>query len=214
MHMSTRICVNNVRRLGSSVLALLFLASCSSKLPPEITSKDAPAPGTSSEYVIGPGDTLRIFVWRNAEFSVTVPVRPDGKFSTPLVEDIQAVNKTPTELAREIEARLAQYIKNPVVTVIVTNFVGSSFQQVRVIGEATRPQAIPYHKGMTLLDVMIAVNGLTEFAAGNRASIVRGHGAKRQQYNVRLEDLMKKGDISADAEVLPGDILIIPQSFF
>ena len=202
-------------RLGGSALALLFLCSCATGLPPGLTSPaDTPGRGTSTEYVIGPGDTLRVFVWRNEEFSVTVPVRPDGKFSTPLVEDIQAVGRTPTALGREIEARLSQYIKNPVVTIIVTNFVGSSFQQVRVIGEATRPQAIPHHQGMTLLDVMIAVNGLTEFAAGNRAKIVRGRGTNRQQYNVRLEDLLKKGDISADAEVLPGDILIIPQSFF
>ena len=193
---------------------LLFLFSCSSKTAPELGSDKAPGTESTVQYIIGPGDTLRIFVWRNPDFSVTVPVRPDGKFSTPLVEDIQAVGKTPTVLAREVESRLGQYIKNPVVTVIVTNSVGASFQQVRVIGEATQPQAIPYHQGMTLLDVMIAVNGLTEFAAGNRASIVRGKGTQRKQYNVRLEDLLKKGDISADAEVFPGDILIIPQSYF
>jgi len=201
-------------RLGGGILVLLFLFSCSSKTAPELGSDKAPGTESTVQYIIGPGDTLRIFVWRNPDFSVTVPVRPDGKFSTPLVEDIQAVGKTPTVLAREVENRLGQYIKNPVVTVIVTNSVGASFQQVRVIGEATQPQAIPYHQGMTLLDVMIAVNGLTEFAAGNRASIVRGQGTERKQYNVRLEDLLKKGDISADAEVFPGDILIIPQSYF
>jgi len=146
--------------------------------------------------------------------STTVPVRPDGRISLPLIEDLQAANKTPTELARDVEKVLAEFVQNPVVTVIVTNFVGPFDQQVRVVGEASTPQAIPYREKMTVLDVMIAVGGLTEFAAGNRAVIVRSSGKKKNSYRVRLDDLLKDGDVSANVDVLPGDVLIIPQSWF
>ena len=143
-----------------------------------------------------------------------MPVRPDGRISLPLIEDLQAANKTPTELARDVEKVLAEFVQNPVVTVIVTNFVGPFDQQVRVVGEASTPQAIPYREKMTVLDVMIAVGGLTEFAAGNRAVIVRSSGKKKNSYRVRLDDLLKDGDVSANVDVLPGDVLIIPQSWF
>lgn len=145
---------------------------------------------------------------------MTIPVRPDGKITTPLVEDLQASGKTTTQIAREIEQVLTRYIQSPVVTVIVTNFSGPYDQQVRVIGEATKPQALPYRESMTLLDVMIAVGGITDFAAGNRASILRTEGGKKQQFRVRLTDLIRGGDLSANVEMRPGDVLVIPQSFF
>jgi len=170
--------------------------------------------GTSPGYLIGPGDNLQIFVWRNPELSTTIPVRPDGRISMPLIEDLQAANKTPTELARDVEKVLSEYVQNPVVTVIVTGFVGPFDQQVRVVGEASTPRAIPYREKMTVLDVMIAVGGLTEFAAGNRAVIVRSTNGKQKSYRVRLDDLLKDGDVSANVDMLPGDVLIIPQSWF
>ena len=165
------------------------------------------------EYIIGPGDTLNILVWRNPELSMTVPVRPDGRITTPLVEDIPATGQSPTQLARSIEKSLAKYIQDPVVTVIVTGFHGPHERQVRVVGEAAQPQALPYSEKMTLLDVMIAVGGITEFANGNKATILRG-GEKPQQFTVRLRDLVKLGDVSANVEMRPGDVLIIPESFF
>jgi polysaccharide biosynthesis/export protein len=181
--------------------------------------EDAPtaAPRSVSEspgYLIGPGDLLQIFVWRNPELSTTVPVRPDGLLSIPLIEDLPAANKTPTQLARDVEKVLAEFVQNPVVTVIVTGFTGPFDQQVRVVGEASQPQAIQYKEKMTVLDVMIAVGGLTEFAAGNRAVIVRGAKGKKATYRVRLDDLLKDGDVSANVDVLPGDVLIVPQSWF
>jgi len=163
---------------------------------------------------VGPGDTLNVVVWRSPELSMTVPVRPDGKITTPLVEDLQASGKTTTQIAREIEKVLSRYVQTPVVTVIVTNFAGPYSQQVRVIGEAAKPQALPYRENMTLLDVMIAVGGITDFAAGNRASILRTEGGKSAQFGVRLNDLMRGGDLSANVPMRPGDVLIIPQSYF
>lgn len=177
----------------------------------------APAPASAGaegySYVIGPGDTLGITVWRNPELSTTVPVRPDGKISTPLVEDLQAIGKDPSTLARDIEKALAKYIRDPVVTVVVTNFVGPYSEQIRVIGEAAKPQILAYRQKMTLLDVMIAVGGLTDFADGNAATILRTSEANKQ-YSVRLKDLVKRGDVSANVEMRPGDVLIIPQSWF
>jgi polysaccharide biosynthesis/export protein len=165
-------------------------------------------------YIIGPGDSLNIFVWRNPELTTTVPVRPDGKFSTPLVEDLQASGRTPTELARDIEKALAEFIRDPLVTVIVGGFTGEYYEQIRVVGEASEPAALPYRKNMTLLDVMIAVGGLTEFAAGNRAALVRTSTSGQQELRVRLEDLIKDGDISANVAMEPGDVLIIPEAWF
>ena len=170
--------------------------------------------GTSPGYLVGPGDQLQIFVWRNPELSTTIPVRPDGRISMPLIEDLQAANKTPTELARDVEKVLSEFVQNPVVTVMVTGFIGPFDQQVRVVGEAAAPRAIPYSEKMTVLDVMIAVGGLTEFAAGNRAVIIRAAGDKKNSYRVRLDDLLKEGDVTANVDVLPGDVLIIPQSWF
>ena len=167
------------------------------------------------QYFIGPGDRLDIFVWRNPELSVTnIPVRPDGRISSPLVEDILASGKTPIGLARDIESKLREYIKDPLVTVTITDFTGRLEQQIRVIGEAAQPMSIPYSRNMTLLDAMIAVGGLTEFAAGNRAVIVRNINGGQDQIRVRLEDLIKDGDISANIGLAPGDILVIPESMF
>jgi polysaccharide export outer membrane protein len=164
-------------------------------------------------YVIGPGDTVNIVVWRNPELSMSVPVRPDGKITTPLVEDLQAMGKDASTLGRDIEKALEKYIREPVVTVIVTSFVGPYSEQIRVVGEAAKPMILPYRQKMTALDVMIAVGGMTEFADGNKASILRtGEGNK--QYSVRLSDLLKRGDVSANVEMRPGDVLIIPQSWF
>ena len=169
---------------------------------------------TDTEYLIGPGDAVNIIVWRNPEVSMSVPVRPDGKITTPLVEDLPAAGKTSTALARDIEKALAKYIQQPVVTVVVTSFVGNYSEQIRVIGQATRPQALPYRRDMSLMDVMIAVGGTTEFAAGNRASLIRTVDGKQQRFNVRLDDLVKDGDISANVPMRPGDVLVIPESFF
>ncbi|HET9978255.1 MAG TPA: XrtA/PEP-CTERM system exopolysaccharide export protein [Burkholderiaceae bacterium] len=164
-------------------------------------------------YIISPGDTLNIIVARNPELSMSVPVRPDGKISAPLVDEMLAQGKTSVQLARELETALSKYVRDPVVTIIVTGIVGSYSEQVRVVGEAARPQFLPYKQKMTLLDVMIAVGGLTDFAAGNRAIILRTTEGNKQ-YAVRLKDLIKGGDISANVEMRPGDILIIPQSLF
>jgi polysaccharide biosynthesis/export protein len=166
-------------------------------------------------YLIGPGDTLSVFVYRSPELSeANLPVRPDGRISVPLIEDVVAAGKTPTELAREIEGRLKQYVKDPTVTVIVRSFVGPFNRQIRVIGEATEPLAIPYREHMTLLDVMIATRGLTKFAAGNSAVIARREDGRQKTIKVRLSDLIKDGDISQNMEMRPGDTLIIPQTWF
>jgi polysaccharide biosynthesis/export protein len=165
-------------------------------------------------YIIGPGDSLNIFVWRNPELTQTVPVRPDGKISVPLVEDLKASGKTATELAREVEKVLSQYVREPLVTVIVQNFAGTYDEQIRVVGEAAEPRALPYRSNMTILDVMIAVGGLTEFADGNQARLVRRTGEGQSQARVRLDDLLKNGDITANVAVAPGDIVIIPEAWF
>lgn len=198
-----------VRILLPAVLPVL-IASCATPLtaPPPVSDS------TNPNYIIGPGDTLEIFVWRNPEVSTTLPVRPDGKISTPLVEDMLASGKTPTELARNIESQLAAYIKEPLVTVMVRGFVGPYSQQIRVVGAAAEPRELPYRANMTLLDLMIAVGGLTDIAAGNRASLIRVVDGKQQQYGVRLDDLVRDGNISANAKVQPGDILIIPEAWF
>jgi len=198
--------------LASFALAALTLVGCTSfeGLPAATPTIEGPGP----EYVIGPLDNLNIFVWRNPDVSISIPVRPDGRISTPLIEDLPAAGKTPTQLARDIEGELSKFIQDPIVTVIVMGFNGPFARQVRVVGQATRPQAIPYSDNMTLLDVMVAVGGITEFAAGNRASIVRTINNEQKQYRVRLSDLVKDGDVSANVQMLPGDILIIPESWF
>ena len=200
-------------RLGvhlAFVAGLMLLAGCSTPTYP-------PAPPLAATpdylYKIGPLDSVNVNVWRNPELSMSVIVRPDGKISAPLIEDLPALGKDPTTLARDIERALSKYIRDPVVTVIVGGFVGPYPEQIRVVGEAARPQAIPYRQGMTILDLMIIVGGLTDFADGNNASIIRTSEAGRQ-YSVRLKDLIKRGDISANVDMKPGDILLIPQSWF
>jgi len=195
---------------GALALLALTLGACASKAP--LASIDAQPPG--HEYLIGPGDNINIVVWRNPEVSTSVPVRPDGKITTPLVEDLEASGKTPTALARDIEKALAKYIQQPVVTVIVTGFVSTYGEQIRVIGQAARPQALPYRRDMSLMDVLIAVGGVTEFASGNKATIIRKVDGKAQTVPVRLNDLIKGGDISANIYMRPGDVLVIPESFF
>ena len=195
------------------VYLLVALMGCSQ--PMTVAGSVSPPPGKSdSDYLIGPGDSLQVFVWRNPELSATVPVRPDGKITTPLVEDVVASGKTSTQLAREMEQRLALYVKSPVVTVTVTKFVGRFSEQIRVVGEAAKPQSLAYRENMTLLDVLIDVGGLTEFANGNKARIIRVKNGKQRQFIVRLDDLLKQGDITANITMVPGDILIIPESWF
>jgi polysaccharide biosynthesis/export protein len=176
-----------------------------------------PAPVSAStqdyKYIVGPGDTINIIVWRNPELSMSVPVRPDGRFSTPLIDELMAQGKDSVAIARDVEKKLEKYVRDPVVTVIVTAFVGPYDQQIRVVGEAAKPQSLPFKQYMTVLDVMIAVGGLTDFADGNGATILRTTDGGKQ-YSVRLRDLIRRGDVSANVEMKPGDILIIPQSFF
>jgi len=205
--------MNLMQRLACAALALsaLVLGGCASQVALPVADTSA-AP--LHDYLIGPGDNVNIIVWRNPEVSMSVPVRPDGKITTPLVEDLQASGKTSTELARDIEKALAKFIQQPVVTVIVTGFTGTYGEQIRVIGQAARPQALPYRRDMSLMDVLIAVGGVTEFASGNNASIIRKVDGKLTKMPVRLNDLIKEGDISANQTMRPGDVLVIPESFF
>ena len=186
--------------------ASLFACSSYPPAPPMAASPDY-------NYIIGPGDNVNIVVWRNPELSMSVPVRPDGKITAPLVEDLPAMGKNPTTLARDIEAALGQFIRDPVVTVIVTGFVGPYSEQIRVVGEASKPQTLPYKQNMTLLDVMIVVGGLTDFSDGNATTLLRSSEGNKQ-YRVRVADLIKRGDVSANVEMKPGDVLIIPRSWF
>lgn len=202
----------------SFFLFLGLLLGCTSPKVMTTVVDNAQAPlqqqDSNTEYLIGAGDVLDIFVWRNPELSVTVPVRPDGNISVPLVEDMVAAGKSPTSLARDIEQQFKHYIRDPVVTVIVTQFVGSYERQIRVLGAASQPQSLPYRTGMTVLDVMIAVGGLGEFAAGNKAKIIRKINGQLTELRVNLEDLILDGDIESNIEMSPGDILLIPESWF
>ena len=202
-------------RVVRSVLLLgaaLLVAGCAGSGP-----KYPPAPMAAAtpdyNYIVGPGDNLNISVWRNPELSMSVPVRPDGKIATPLVDELVAQGKTSTQIARDVEKAISKFVREPIVTVIVTGFVGPYSEQIRVVGEAAKPQFLPYKQKMTLLDVMIAVGGLTDFADGNSASILRASDGDKQ-YGVRIKDLIKRGDMSANVEMKPGDILIIPQGWF
>ncbi len=196
----------------ATLLCVALVAGCSS------APKNPPAPKSVAtpdyNYIIGPGDNVNIIVWRNNDLSMSVPVRPDGKITTPLVDDLPAMGKTSTALARDLEKALSKYIRDPVVTVIVTGFVGPYSEQIRVIGEATKPQALPYRQNMTLLDVMIVVGGITDFADGNAATLVRTEAGKGKLYNVRLKDLLRRGEIAANVDMKPGDVLVIPQGWF
>ncbi len=207
-------------RCLAAVAAALALIGCGSQNV--LSSKELQvAPTTAEEiaasspdYLIGPLDQLKVFVWRAPELSTDITVRPDGRISTPLVEDMVAAGKTPSKLAKDLEKVLGEYVKSPQVTVIVSNFSSTLDQQVRVLGEAQRPIAMPYQSGMTVLDVMVAVGGLTEFAAGNRSVLIRGAGEERQSYRLKLDDLLRKGNIQANVAVLPGDVILIPESRF
>jgi polysaccharide export outer membrane protein len=206
--------------LGTAPAAVAQTAAASPPAPSPMASGVAtppgmPAPGATSDYRIGPGDGLSIFVWHNAELSASATVRPDGKISIPLVEDIVCAGKTPTELARYIETRLTKYITNPIVTISVTGFAGTFDQQIRILGEAAEPKAFQYRDNMTVLDAMIAVGGLTRYASGNRAVLVRKTASGQQtETRLRLDDLIKDGDVSANVPLRPGDVIIIPQSYF
>ena len=194
------------------MLAVAVMAGCSS------TPTYPPAPAQTGKYswnyLIGPGDSVQVFVWRNPEVSGTFPVRPDGKMTMNLVEDIQASGKTPTQLARDIEKALGKYIQEPIVTVIVSGGIGPFDQQIRVVGEAAKPQALNYREHMSLVDLMIAVGGLTDFAAGNKAYILRTVDGKQERLGVRLDDLLRGGDTSANVDLRPGDVLVVPESLF
>ena len=196
----------------AAILAGCSLAIAQTPAPPPPAAASAQA-GTNSDYMIGPGDTLNVFVWRNPDLSVTLPVRPDGKISTPLVEDMPAVGKTPTQLARDIEKVLSQYVRSPEVNVIVTQ-PANAFNQVRVIGQVQKPAAIPYREGMTVLDALLAVGGLATFAAGNRSHLVRTAGGKQSEIPLRLDALLNKGDMSQNLALRPGDVLVVPESRF
>ena len=193
----------------AAVAAIMLMSLCGLA-----TAQPAAPAGDTSKYIIGPGDTLQVSVWHNPELSTTVPVRPDGRISTPLVTDVVAAGRTPDELGHDIEARLKKYVSDPLVTVIVSSFVGPYSQQVRIVGEAAQPKALPYLAHMTVLDAMITVGGLTPYASGNRAKLVRKVNGKETETTLRLSDLLKSGDLSANTELQPGDIIIIPQSFF
>jgi polysaccharide export outer membrane protein len=213
---------SNMAIRGAKILFLaslvMLLSSCGSwnpwkskhPYPPEATYELRAA----FKYKIGPGDSVEIFVWRYPEVSTTVPVRPDGFITAPLLEDIPAAGKTPTELARDLEEQLSVYLRDPLVTVIVQGFVGVFPDQIRLMGEATSNAAIPYRDGMTLLDLMIQVGGISEFAAGNRAVLVRWEDGEQQKYTLRLDDLIRDADLSANTDMRPGDIIIVPQSWF
>jgi len=197
----------------SFFVKFLLLFGCLSLLSPFIVSAEGDTEKTTI-YKIGPGDSLKVFVWGNPELSSDVTVRPDGLITTPLVEDVRASGMTPTLLARELEKKLSLYVKSPKVTVTVTHFVGRYKELVRVVGQAAKPQSIPYRENMSVLDVVIAAGGLTEFAAGNRATLVRVENDKKISIKVRLDDLIRDGDISANVDIKPGDVLIIPESWF
>ena len=211
---SLKMVAQSGRYIGCIVVLAVGLAACSGKdtLPPAQIGETGPGIDAPL-YRIGPGDSLQLFVWRNPELSTTVSVRPDGRISVPLIEDLEAAGKTPTELADAVEQELGVFIQDPFVTVIMSSFVGQFDQQVRVLGEAANPQSIPYRADMTLLDVMISVGGLTEFADGDSATLVRVVEGQQTEYGLRLGRLMRDGDVNANVALLPGDVIIIPESF-
>ena len=209
---------SSARLLAASAVLGLVLSGCASapdgQLPPANFVSLQESPG--EDYVIGPLDELTVSVWRNDELGAKVQVRPDGRITTPLVADMPAVGKTPTMLAEDIRLQLSQYITDPIVTVMVDKFAGTFSQQIRVVGATEKPASLPYRANMTVLDAMIAVGGLGEFASGNRSKLVRfdkqsGH---QKEYGLRLNDLLKKGDTSANVMLQPGDVIIIPESMF
>ncbi len=205
--------INKIKRLSCALIGTLVLSACGSN-PYDEVAVEQRFNDQDYNYVVGPGDSLEIFVWGNEELSSVAVVRPDGKFTTRLVEDVDASGMTSTELARHVEKEYAEYVKHPVVSVIVNGFVGVPEQQVRVVGEASKPMSVPFRKHMTLLDLMIDVGGMTEFAAGNKSVLVRIESGSQKSYGLRLDDLLKDGDISANLSLSPGDIVIISESWF
>lgn len=200
---------------GVFMALCILLSACSSNiLPPATVQNSLTTTVDNYQYLIGPQDTVAIFVWRNPELSGSFIVRPDGKITTSLVEDVLVSGKTPTQVARDMEAILSKYIRDPVVTVSVNNFVGPYSEQVRVIGAATNPRSVSYNQYMTLLDLMIEVGGLTEFADGNAARLVRVKDGRQTTYKLRLDDLIREGEIEANVDILPGDVVIIPEAWF
>jgi polysaccharide biosynthesis/export protein len=192
-----------------------IISSCASNSAPAVAPTPAEAANAARDdnYIIGPGDTLQVFVWRNPELSTTVPVRPDGKISTPLVEDMVAVGKTASQLARDMEKVLAEYVRSPKVNIIVTT-PQSVYSEVKVVGQVAKPSPVPYHQGMTVLDAILAVGGLTQFASGNRARIVRTENGKETVIHVKLSDLLNSGDVQQNVPLKAGDVLVVPQSIF
>jgi polysaccharide biosynthesis/export protein len=205
----------SVRMLAGWLAVCFLVISCASSPPVGTppTTPQAPAKTVSDDYIIGPGDVLEVFVWRNPELSVTVPVRPDGKISTPLIENMVAVGKTPLQLSRDLEAQLAEYVRAPKVNIIVTT-AASAFSLVKVVGQVTHPTALAYREGMTVLDAILAVGGLTQFAAGNRARVVRTVNGQQITLHVKLADLVNSGDVKENIPLKPGDVLVVPQSIF
>ncbi len=215
----------SVLTLAGWLAITLLIISCASSPPPATPAASTSTPTTAaaaasaaakapnSDYIIGPGDTLQVFVWRNPELSVTVPVKPDGKISTPLVEDMVAVGKTSPQLARDMEAVLSEYVRSPKVNIIVTT-AASAFSLVKVVGQVVHPQALPYREGMTVLDAVLEVGGLGQFASGNRSRIVRMVDGKETVIHVKLADLVNSGDVHENVPLKPGDVLVVPQSIF
>jgi polysaccharide biosynthesis/export protein len=205
------------RQLLILFCALVFASSAVSQTPaPPATSAPLAAPAeskVSDDYMIGPGDTIQVFVWRNPELTTTVPVRPDGKITTPLVQDMVAVGKTPSLLARDIEKVLAEYVRTPQVNVIVTQPT-SAFSQVKIIGQVVRPQSIAYRDGLTVLDAVLAVGGLGPFAAGNRGKVVRTENGKAREIKVKIASLVNDGDLKHNIQLQPGDVIVVPESMF
>lgn len=204
---------------GWVALVLLLPCLALAQVGGKPTSPPAAEPGPPAQtvdpnqYVIGPGDTLQVFVWRNPELTATVPVRPDGKISTPLVEDMVAVGKTPSQLARDVEKVLSEYVRSPTVNIIVNQPMGA-YSQIQVIGQVTKPGSLPYRAGMKVLDAVLDVGGLTQFASGNRAKIERLEGGHRREIRVKLDSLVNKGDMSQNLPLQPGDVLVVPESIF
>jgi polysaccharide export outer membrane protein len=219
MNIRTFIKRSSISRAAGQLIAGIVLcaffhapaAAAAAATPPGV-----PAPAESkvaADYIIGPGDTLQVYVWRNPELTVTVPVRPDGKISTPLVEDMVAVGKTPSQLARDVEKVLGEYVRSPQINVIVTQPM-AAFSQVKVIGQVVRPQSIPYREGLTVLDAVLAVGGLGPFAAGNRAKVMRSENGKPREIKVKLSALVNGGDMKQNIALRPGDVIVVPESRF
>jgi polysaccharide biosynthesis/export protein len=202
-----------IKQIVCALLTTWMVAAASASLAAAPSADPAAASATSADYVIGPGDKLQVYVWQNPDLSVTVPVRQDGKVSTPLVEDMPAAGKTASQLARDIEGVLSEYVRSPKVNVLVMEAV-SAFSQVQITGQVKVPQALPFREGMKVLDAILAVGGLTDFAAGNRAKIVRTVNGKQQEIKVRLGKLLEDGDMSQNIPLRPGDVLLVPQSRF